>query len=89
MAAEWPLKHAAEAAELGLSWPTGILLSGPPGCGKTLLVRSVAAQCGASVHEVAAASIYSSFAGVQIKVACQSAGCWCYCRLVVRPLRRM
>lgn len=43
----WPLLYAKEAAQLGLSWPCGLLLHGPPGCGKTLMVRAVAGESGA------------------------------------------
>ena len=38
----WPVRYASEGRALGVRWPKGLLLHGPPGCGKTLMVRSVA-----------------------------------------------
>lgn len=29
---------------LGVRWPHGVLLTGPPGCGKTLMVQAVAGE---------------------------------------------
>lgn len=57
------MQHAEEAAALGVTWPRGVLLHGPPGCGKTAAVRAVAAEVGARVHELAASAVFGAHTG--------------------------
>ena len=62
-AIEWPLQHAADLARMGVRPPRGVLLHGPPGSGKTTLVRAAANACHASFFSVSGASVYSAYLG--------------------------
>lgn len=42
---------------------TGVLIYGPPGCGKSLLVRAAATCCAASFFSISAAELFSPFVG--------------------------
>jgi len=50
-------------AELGAEIPKGVLLYGPPGCGKTLLARAVAGEANATFVSVAATEFVEVFVG--------------------------
>lgn len=47
-----PIKYPERFAQLGISTASGVLLYGPPGCGKTLLAKAVAKEAGANFISV-------------------------------------
>lgn len=59
----WPLQYAQSYQQLGLSPPRGILLYGPPGCAKTMLVRAAASTSGAHMIALSGADIFSAYVG--------------------------
>ena len=62
-AVQLPLHHAALFLDFGISPPRGILLHGPPGTGKTMLLRCVAHECQAHVLMVNGPLIVSKYLG--------------------------
>lgn len=60
---EWPLKHPEAFERLNVPRPKGVLIYGPPGCGKSLLVRAAATSCAASFLSISAAELFSPFVG--------------------------
>lgn len=62
-AVTWPLNHADFYARAGVRPAKGILLSGPPGCGKTLLAKAVATECGVNFISVKGPELLSKYVG--------------------------
>jgi len=60
---ELPLRHPSLFKRLGIDPPKGVLLRGPPGCGKTLLARAVANESEAHFISINGPEIMSKFYG--------------------------
>lgn len=60
---EYPLRHPELYAHLGVEPPRGILLHGPPGCGKTLLANAIAGELEVPFFKVAATEMVSGMSG--------------------------
>lgn len=59
----WPLQHPDTFARLGVDPPRGVLLYGPPGCGKTFVVRALASTGRLSIHAVKGAELMDKWVG--------------------------
>jgi transitional endoplasmic reticulum ATPase len=62
-AVEWPLKKPEIFSRLGIKPPKGILLYGPPGCGKTMLARAVATESEANFISIKGPEVFSKWVG--------------------------
>lgn len=60
---EIPVKFAPLYARLPTRLPTGLLLYGPPGCGKTLLAGAVAKECGLNFISVKGPEVLDKYIG--------------------------
>jgi ribosome biogenesis ATPase len=60
---EYPLLHPEIYAHLGTEPPRGVLLHGPPGCGKTLLANAIAGEVGVPFFKVGATEIVGGMSG--------------------------
>ncbi len=60
---ELPLRFPEVFARLGIDAPQGVLLYGPPGCGKTLIARAVAHETDVSFFSINGPEIIGKFYG--------------------------
>ena len=57
------INNPSKFSKMGIRPPKGVLLYGPPGCGKTLLARALAAECGTNMILVRGQDILSKWVG--------------------------
>ena len=76
------LKEPKKYINFGAKLPKGILLVGPPGCGKTLLAKAVAGEAGVPFYSISGSDFVEMFVGVgagrvrdMFKVAKENAPC--------------
>ena len=60
---EQPLVNAEQFREVGIDPPSGVLLHGPPGTGKTMLAKAVANQTDATFIKMAGSELVQKFIG--------------------------
>ncbi|MGC8558034.1 MAG: AAA family ATPase, partial [Nitrososphaeria archaeon] len=60
---ELPLKYPKLFKKVGIEPPRGVLLYGPPGCGKTLLAKALANETDASFYSINGPEIMSKYYG--------------------------
>ena len=62
-AIELPIERPELFEAVGLVPPKGVLLVGPPGCGKTLMAKAVAAACGATFIRMVGSELAQKYIG--------------------------
>ena len=58
------LSGSERYSDLGAQIPRGILLYGPPGCGKTLMARALAGEAGAAFYSISGSDFVELYVGI-------------------------
>jgi SpoVK/Ycf46/Vps4 family AAA+-type ATPase len=59
----WPLLYSREETILGLIWPKGLLLYGPPGTRNTTLIYAIVRECDSHLTLISAGLVRRAYAG--------------------------
>ncbi|VVB99861.1 VCP-like ATPase [uncultured archaeon] len=62
-AVEWPLKNPGAFQKMGIRPPRGVLLYGPPGCGKTAIAKAIATESEANFISIKGPQLLSMWIG--------------------------
>jgi transitional endoplasmic reticulum ATPase len=60
---QYPVEHADKYIKFGMSPSKGVLFYGPPGCGKTLLAKAIANECGANFISIKGPELLTQWFG--------------------------
>lgn len=60
---QYPVEHADKYIKFGMNPSKGVLFYGPPGCGKTLLAKAIANECGANFLSVKGPELLTQYFG--------------------------
>lgn len=58
-----PIRFPEKYAKVGLSAPAGVLLFGPPGCGKTLVAKAVSNESKANFISIKGPELLNKYVG--------------------------
>ena len=62
-AIEWPLNNPEMFEDAGIRPPRGVLMFGPPGCGKTLLAKAIATESEANFISIKGPEVFNKWVG--------------------------
>jgi len=60
---QYPVEHAEKYVKFGMNPSKGVLFYGPPGCGKTLLAKAIANECGANFISIKGPELLTQWFG--------------------------
>ncbi len=59
----WPLRYTELFIQSNVRPPRGLLLAGPPGCGKTMIAKAAATECGINFISIKGPELLSKYIG--------------------------